>query len=83
MDKTKPTVGTKLVERNGYHRRIVTRSYVIVLTEVGGSNVKAVRLDNQASWGEAKRTAEIDNPGWRFKGMFPLTDRDFKKGERV
>ena len=82
VEKTerKPTAGTKTVEKNGFHKRIPVRSYVIVLCEVGGSRVKAVRLDNQASWDEARKTAVTDNKGWKFKGLYPLTDRDFEEG---
>lgn len=67
--------------KNGFHRKIRTWSFVVVLTEIGGSNVKAVRLDDQISMDEARKTAETDNPGWRFKGIFTLSDRDFEKGE--
>ena len=75
---TVPTAGTIVKEEAGRKRRIVVRSYVVVLTEVGGSGVKAVRLDRQASMDDARRTALTDNPGWRWKGIFPLTDRDFE-----
>lgn len=73
-----PTSGTRVVEKDGFHRRVATRSYCVVLTEIGGNDVRSVRLDNQLNWAEAKATAEADNPGWRFKGSLPLTDRDFE-----
>lgn len=76
-----PTAGTIMKEENGIKRRVVVRSYVVVLCEIGGSGVKAIRLDKQSTWQEARRTALQDNPGWRWKGIFPLTDRDFEKGE--
>lgn len=78
-----PTAGTTVIEKDGFHKRIPVRSFVVVLTEIGGSRVKAVRLDQQKSMDEARQTAVTDNPGWRWKGTFPLTDRDFKEGERV
>lgn len=78
---TVPTAGTIVKEESGRKRRIVVRSYVVVLCEVGGSGVKAVRLDRQASMDDARRTALQDNPGWRWKGIFPLTDRDFERGK--
>ena len=78
---TVPTAGTIVKEESGRKRRIVVRSYVVVLCEVGGSGVKAVRLDKQASMDDARRTALADNPGWRFKGLFALTDRDFERGK--
>jgi hypothetical protein len=77
---TTPTAGTIMKEENGKKRRVVVRSYVIVLCEIGGSGVKAIRLDKQSTWQEAQRTALADNPGWKWKGFFPLTDRDFEKG---
>ena len=64
----------------GFHRKIRTWSFVIVLTEIGGSNVKAIRLDDQLSMDTARKTAVQDNPGWRFKGMFALSERDFERG---
>ncbi len=76
-----PTVGTMIKEEAGRKRRIVVRSYVVVLCEIGGSGVKAVRLDQQDTMQTAKQTALIDNPGWRFKGLFALTDRDFERGK--
>lgn len=75
-----PTAGTVIKEEAGRKRRIVVRSYVVVLCEVGGSGVKAVRLDKQASMDDARRTALQDNSGWRFKGLFALTDKDFERG---
>lgn len=83
VEKQKPTVGLKTVEKDGFHKKIPVRSYLVALTEVGGSRVKAIRLDGQSSWDEAKKTATEDNPGWRFKGIFPLMDRDFEEGEKV
>ena len=76
-----PTAGTMIKEEAGRKRRIVVRSYVVVLCEVGGSGVKAVRLDQQDTMQTAKQTALIDNPGWRFKGLFALTDRYFERGK--
>lgn len=83
VEAKKPTVSVKTVEKDGFHKKIPVKSYVIVLTEIGGSKVKAVRLDEQVSIGQAKKTAVVDNPGWRFKGLFPLTDRDFEEGVKV
>ena len=76
-----PTAGTKMIETNGFHRRVVARSYVVVLTEIGGSRVKVIRLDEQTSMAEARKTALADNPGWRWKGLFTLSDKDFE-GEK-
>jgi len=77
----KQIVTSKVIEKDGFHRRVRTWSYVIVLTEIGGSRVKAVRLDEQTSMAEARKTALADNPGWKWKGLFTLSDRDFE-GEK-
>lgn len=77
-----PTAGTVIIEENGRKRRVAVRSYAIVLTEIGGSRVKVVRLDRQVCARDAIRTAETDCPGWRFKGFLPLMDRDFEGGEK-
>lgn len=78
-----PTAGIHTVERHGFHKKTPVRSYVVVLTEIGGSRVKAVRLDEQIGWDQARQTAVEDNPGWRFKFVTPLSDRDFEEGERI
>ena len=75
---TTPTAGTIVKEESGRKRRIVVRSYVVVMCEVGGSAVKAIRLDKQSSMDEARKIALADYPGWKWKGIFPLTDRDFE-----
>lgn len=73
---------SKWIETNGFHRKVATWSFVVILTEIGGSDVKAVVLHEQTSMDEARKTAVEDNPGYRFKGLMPLTDRDFAKGEK-
>jgi len=77
----KQIVTSKVIEKDGFHRRVRTWSYAVVLTEIGGSRVKVIRLDEQTSMAEARKTALADNPGWRWKGLFTLSDRDFE-GER-
>ena len=61
----------------GLHRKVRTWSYVVILTEKGGDEVKAVTLHDQTSMDEARRTALEDNPDFRFKGILTLTERDF------
>ena len=70
---------TTVIEKNGFHRRIRTWSYIVVLTEKGGSGVKAIRLDDQLSMDSARKVAEQENEGWRFKGLFTLSERDFER----
>lgn len=73
----------KYIEKDGFHRKIRTWSFVIVLTEIGGNDVKCVVLHDQISMDEARKTALEDNRGYRFKGLMLLTERDFAKGERI
>ena len=79
----KPTTGSKTITLpNGCHRKIKLFSYGILLTEIGGCQVKAIRLDNQAGRTAALKKALEENPGWRFKALADLTDRDFDEGEK-
>lgn len=72
-------MSTTWIEKDGFHRKVRTWSYVVILTQKGGSDVKAVVLHNQTSMGQAKQTALADNEGYRFKGLFTLSERDFEK----
>lgn len=73
---------SKWIDVNGFHRKVRTWSFVVVMCEVDGTAVKAIRLDNQTSIDEARKTAEQDNPNWRFKGIFTLSARDFERGTK-
>lgn len=68
--------------KNGFHRKVRVFSFAVVMCEVGGTAVKAIRLDNQLSMDQARKTAETDNPGWQFKGLFTLSDKDFERGKK-
>lgn len=72
-------MATKWIDtRLGFHRKVRIWSYIVILTEKGGSDVKHVVLHNQTGTDEAVRTALEDNPGYRFKGLMALTERDFE-----
>lgn len=78
----KPTKGYRTITLpNGLHKKVQTSSFAVLMTQIGGSRVKAVRLDNQVSKVMAVKTAQGDNPGWRFKAIAYLNDRDFEEGE--
>lgn len=68
----------KYIDTGIVHRKVRTWSYVVLLTEKGGSNVKHVVLHGQTSMDEARRTALEDNTGYRLKAVIPLTERDFE-----
>lgn len=67
----------KWIDTGIIHRKVRTWSYVVILTERGGDEVKAVVLHDQTSMDEARRTALEDNPDFRFKGILTLSERDF------
>ena len=71
-------MGAKWIDTRGFHRKVRIWSYIVILTEKGGSDVKHVVLHNQTSMDEARRTALEDNPTYRFKGLMALTERDFE-----
>ena len=68
----------KYIDTGIVHRKVRTWSYIVILTEKGGNNVKHVVLHGQTSMDEARRTALEDNNGYRLKGILPLTERDFE-----
>ena len=68
----------KYIDTGIIHRKVRTWSYVVILTEKGGDEVNAVTLHDQTSMDEARRTAVDDNPGFRFKGIMTLSDKDFE-----
>jgi len=80
---TKPTTGHRTITlQNGCHKKIPLYSFGVVLTEIGGSEVRIVRVDEQPKNTTAVKKALEDNPGWRFKAVVQLTDRDFDEGEK-
>lgn len=60
------------------HRKVRTWSYIVLLTEKGGTGVRHVVLHGQTSMLEAQRTALEDNKGYRLKATIPITERDFE-----
>lgn len=81
---TKPTRGFKTITLpNGCHRKIPTYSFGVLMTEIGGTQVKAVRIDDQASKAMAAKRAIEENPGWRFRALTELNDRDFSPEEET
>ena len=77
----KPTKGSRTITyTNGCHKTVPTYSYGIMLTEIGGNRLKAVRIDDQPSKLAAVKKVLEKNPGWRFKAVAYLNDRDFDEG---
>lgn len=68
---------------NGALGRRVLHSYVVLLTESGGSEVKAIRLDNMAiRKDEIVRKIYKEYPGWNIKGVWRLYEDDFMRNLR-
>lgn len=61
-------------------RTIRLYSYVAVLTEKGGSHVKAVRYDRFQSKTDVMREIFSDYPDWNLKELRRLYDEDFDGG---
>ena len=70
---------TTLAKPNGNLITVKTYSYVALLTEKGGSEVKAVRLDGYPSKNDRNLWEDIKGnyPGWKIKGIWKLYDEDF------
>ncbi len=69
-------------KENGTYRSVKHYSYVALLTEVDGDQVKAVRYDGYTSK-EDGLIPEIEReyPGWNIKGIWKLYDNDFREKE--
>lgn len=72
---TRPTQTTRY-EGN---RRIKCFSYVVTLCEIGGDQVKAVRIDDHSSKFDLYKVVEKDYPGWKLKNILRLYKEDFEK----
>ena len=71
----KGKIPTMMIRTEG-RRHIKTYSYVAVLTEKGGSEVKAIRFDGY------ERATDVMNdcpPGWNIRAVYKLSEEDFKE----
>lgn len=66
---------------NGCAKRIKTYSYVAVLTQIDGDEVKAVRYDGYTSKFNLQDAVKNDYPDWNLKGVWKLYDDDFRGGD--
>lgn len=69
------------VKDNGCLGTRVLHSYVVVLTEKDGANVKAIRIHTQHKKGQEKMTRQIELgfPDWNIKSITRLYEDDFRK----
>lgn len=67
------------IKQNGNTGRRVLHSYVALLTEKDGSEVKAVRFDemNLTKGPELSSYIEEQYPDWNIKGIWRLYEDDF------
>lgn len=69
------------VKDNGNLGTRVFHSYVVVLTEKDGANVKAVRIHTQYKKGQSEMMDQIEMgyPEWNIKSITRLYEDDFRK----
>lgn len=78
----RPTTGSRTITLpNGCHKKVDLYTFAVILTEINGDRVKAVRVDEQSSEVTAAKKALLESPGWKLKAVCKLTDGDFD--ERV
>ena len=77
----RPCETVEVVQKeNGNFRSVKHYSYVALLTEIEGDQVKAVRYDGYTSKEDGLvPEIERDYPGWKIKGIWKLYDSDFKE----
>lgn len=64
-------------KENGGFRTVHLYSYVVLLTEIGGDKVQAVRYDDYERKTDLYHIAQHDYPGWKIKGTWKLYEEDF------
>lgn len=66
-------------KENGGFKTVRLYSYVVLLTEIDGDGVKAVRYDDYERKTDLYHEALNDYPGWKIKGTWKLYEEDFKE----
>lgn len=69
---------TTQIKREG-NRRFKTFSYVVTLCQIGGDDVKAVRLDGHTSKFDLDDEVAKNYPGWKIKSILKLYKSDFEE----
>lgn len=63
---------------NGGRGKLIARhSYVVTMCEIGGSEVKAVRMEYYQNKTDVYQAVDEQYPGWKIKGVNRLYDADF------
>ena len=74
----KKQIPTMIFDTDG-RRTIKLYSYVVLLTEKGGSEVKAVRYDGFERKTDVMKEVDTDYPEWRLKSIHKLYEEDFQE----
>ena len=76
----RPCETVEMIQKeNGNFKSVKHYSYVALLTEIDGDQVKAVRYDGYTSkCNGLANEVENDHPGWKIKGIWKLYDDDFR-----
>lgn len=78
---TRPTIGYRLTTgKDGRPVRTRVNSYVVVMTEIGGDRVLAIRYDEYLNKEEVMKYVWEQLPGWKIKTVLKLFDDDFQEG---
>lgn len=78
---TRPTIGYRLTTgKDGRPVRTRVNSYVVLLTEIGGDSVAAIRYDNYTNKHELMKYVWEQLPDWKIKTVLKLYDDDFQEG---
>lgn len=73
-----PVDGYKTITTDkGYLKQIPLHSYIAVLTEIDGHEVKAVRYDGYETREAVHNDVISEWPDWKIKGIWRLHDTDF------
>lgn len=64
-------------------KTVKTFSYVAVMCEINGSEVKAIRIDGYERKMDVSSYLFNNMDGWRIKGIYKLYDEDFEPYERM
>ncbi len=76
---TRPTESHVTIQKeNGGFKTLHLYSYVVLLTEIDGDQVMAVRYDDYERKTDLYHIVKHDYPGWNIKGTWKLYDQDFQ-----
>lgn len=79
---TRPVDSYATIQKeSGGYRTVHLYSYVVLLTEIDGDQVMAVRYDDYERKTDLYCEVKNDYPGWNIKGTWKLYEEDFQNRE--